>query len=209
MDVYPTANTPQRRYAHCSAVLPSAATFTSLNAPLSAIHHNPASENPNQGTLGIDLDGSGGAEMIIVGGQDSANHYIEQISVFNLRSLKWTTTHMLDRSCGAYRSVVAPLTSMPTSEIGMSSNPDEDVEDDTEDSARSLSGSSMLIYSNYNFLDVKLELQVRMQDGSMVEKPMHGQFSPPKLRFPNGGVIDNHFVVSGTYLISLKQEYAL
>ena len=40
--------------------------------------------------IGINIDGTGGAEMIVVGGQDGANHYIEQISVFNLRSLKWT-----------------------------------------------------------------------------------------------------------------------
>lgn len=205
----PTSNTPQGRYAHCAAVLPSAATFTSANAPLSAIHHNPASANPNQGSIGVDLDGSGGAEMIIVGGQDCGNHYIEQVSVFNLRSLKWTSTHTLGRSCGAYRSVVAPLTNLPASRIGKGSEPEEDMEESTGNMEKSHSGSSMLIYSNYNFLDVKLELQVRLSDGSMVEKPMNGQFSPPGLRFPNGGVLDNHFVVSGTYLTSSKQEYAL
>jgi hypothetical protein len=67
----------------------------------------------------------------------------------------------------------------------------------------------MLIYSNYNFLDVKLELQIRSSDGTLTEKPMQGTFSPPGLRFPNGGVIDTNFVVSGTYLTSSKQEYAL
>ena len=67
----------------------------------------------------------------------------------------------------------------------------------------------MLIYSNYNFLDVKLELQIRAPDGSLVEKPMSGSYTPPGLRFPNGGVIDTHFVVSGTYLTSSKREYAL
>lgn len=67
----------------------------------------------------------------------------------------------------------------------------------------------MLVYSNYNFLDVKLELQIRLADGSLVEKPMPSQASPPGLRFPNGGVINGHFIVSGTYLTSSKQEYAL
>ncbi len=204
-----TADTPQGRYAHCAAVLPSSATFTSANAPLSAIHHNPASANPNQGSIGMALDGSGGAEMVVVGGQDSANHYIEQISVFNLRSLKWTATHTLGRSCGAYRSVVAPLTSMPASKIGKGPQPECSTEQTTRTSDPADAGSCMLIYSNYNFLDVRLELQVRLTDGSLVEKPMNGQFSPPGLRFPNGGVLDNHFVVSGTYLTSSKQEYAL
>lgn len=203
-----TSDTPQGRYAHCAAVLSSKAIFTSANAPLSAIHHNPASANPNQGTIGVALDGTGGAEMVVVGGQDSANHYIEQISVFNLRSLKWTSTSTLGKSCGAYRSVVAPLTSMAASKIGATSDQADNTED-TASAADDVAEPSMLIYSNYNFLDVKLELQVRMADGSLAEKPMHGQFNPPGLRFPNGGVLDNHFVVSGTYLTSSKQEYAL
>lgn len=204
-----TANTPQGRYAHCAAVLPSSATFTSANAPLSAIHHNPPSATPNQGSLGVALDGTGGAEMVVVGGQDSGNTYIEQISVFNLRSLKWTATSSLGRSCGAYRSVVAPLTSISASKIGQGLDQEPEVNGATRKSDRTESDSSMLIYSNYNFLDVKLELQVRLPDGSLVEKPMAGQFSPPGLRFPNGGVLDDHFVVSGTYLTSSKQEYAL
>ncbi|MCJ1486414.1 hypothetical protein MMC06_006591 [Schaereria dolodes] len=204
----PTTGTPQGRYAHCATILPSSAVFASTSAPLSAIHHNPSSSNPNHGSIGVALDGTGGAEMIVVGGQDSANQYIEQISVFNVRSLKWTATHSLGRSCGAYRSVVAPLRGMPASSIGLDPDSEEGtaeqrINDSTEE------GSSMLIYSNYNFLDVKLELQVRFSDGSLSEKPMNGQFSPPGLRFPNGGVLDKNFVISGTYLTSSKQEYAL
>ena len=204
----PTTENPQGRYAHCASILPSSAVFTSANAPLSAIHHNP-STNPNQGTIGVALDGTGGAEMVVVGGQDNENHYIEQISVFNLRSLKWTATESLNRSCGAYRSVVSPLTTMPASKIGAGVGVNEG-KDELGRSRNAVDRSSaMLIYSNYNFLNVKLELQVRMLDGSLVEKPMYGQFSPPGLRFPNGGVLDNHFVVSGIYLTSSKQEYAL
>ncbi|KAJ6043878.1 hypothetical protein N7499_006388 [Penicillium canescens] len=196
---------PQGRYAHCATILPSSACFTSASAPLSAIHHNPESST-HQGTLGVDIDGFGGAEMVVVGGQDSSNHYIEQISVFNLRSLKWTNTSPLGRSCGAYRSVVAPLVGMDVSEIG-SSSPDRDLHEPIENTESA--GCPMLIYSNYNFLDVKLELQVRLPDGRLVERPMQSQASPPGLRFPNGGIINGHFVVSGTYLTSSKQEYAL
>ena len=196
----PTAETPEGRYAHCATILPSAAVFTSADAPLSGIHHNP-STSKNSGSLGVALDGTGGSEMVVVGGQDSSNHYIEQISVFNLRSLKWTATNSLGRQCGAYRSVVTPLTGMSASSIGSGHDP---VRTSGQDN-----GSSMLIYSNYNFLDVKLELQVRLPDGRLTEKQMSSQVSPPGLRFPNGGVIDGHFVVSGTYLTSSKQEYAL
>ncbi|KAI9758981.1 MAG: hypothetical protein M1835_000481 [Candelina submexicana] len=205
-----TTDTPQGRYAHCATILPSSASFSSANAPLSAIHHNPASSNPNQGTIGVSLDGSGGAEMVVVGGQDSSNHYIEQISVFNLRSLKWTATSSLGRQCGAYRSVVAPLADLAAARIGRGSGR-KDKEPANNQSSQDLpeGGSSMLIYSNYNFMDVKLELQVRSPDGTLTEKPMNGHYSPPGLRFPNGGIIDNHFIVSGTFLTSSKQEYAL
>ncbi|KAF8852810.1 hypothetical protein BDZ45DRAFT_807145 [Acephala macrosclerotiorum] len=199
--------TPQGRYAHCATLLPSSATFSSTNAAASAIQHNPPGSNPNQGTLGVNIDGTGGAEMVVVGGQDSANHYIEQISVFNLRSLKWTSTQQLGKSCGAYRSVVAPLPSSTSTKLGRTSPTKPDVGSISQDAKEP--GYSMLIYSNYNFLDVKLELQIRSSDGALSEKPMHGTFSPPGLRFPNGGVIDTNFVVSGTYLTSSKQEYAL
>lgn len=199
----PATDSPQGRYAHCATILPSSAHFTSINAPLSAIHHNPASSNPHQGSIGVDIDGFGGAEMVVVGGQDSSNHYIEQVSVFNLRSLKWTSTSFLGRSCGAYRSVVAPLVGMSVSEIGSASPEHEPIEESQ------VEGCPMLIYSNYNFLDVKLELQLRLPDGRLIEKPMPSQASPPGLRFPNGGVINGHFVVSGTYLTSSKQEYAI
>ncbi|MCJ1367324.1 hypothetical protein MMC16_006456 [Acarospora aff. strigata] len=205
----PTPDTPQGRYAHCATILPSSAAFASATAPLSAIHNNPSSSNPNQGSIGVALDGSGGAEMVVVGGQDSTNHYIEQISVFNLRSLKWTATNSLGRSCGAYRSVVAPLTGMHASKIGEGPARESNTSEEQHTPRNAEIGSSMMIYSNYNFLDVKLELQVRLPDGTLSEKHMHGQFSPPGLRFPNGGVLDNHFVVSGTYLTSSKQEYAL
>ncbi|KAG4031497.1 hypothetical protein MFRU_009g02680 [Monilinia fructicola] len=203
----PTNDTPQGRYAHCATILPSSAAFASANAPSSALHHNPQGPNPNQGVIGVNIDGTGGAEMVVVGGQDSANHYIEQISVFNLRSLKWTSTQQLGKSCGAYRSVVAPLPGHISAKIGKATPNKADHGITSQDSREP--GSSMLIYSNYNFLDVKLELQVRASDGTLAEKPMHGSFSPPGLRFPNGGVIDTNFVVSGTYLTSSKQEYAL
>ncbi|KAL7906021.1 regulatory protein ral2 [Trichoderma velutinum] len=202
----PAQDAPQGRYAHCATILSSSATFSSKAAPLSALQHNPSNGNPNEGRIGINIDGSGGAQLVIVGGQDGANHYIEQISVFNLRSLKWTTNQPLGKSCGAYRSVAASLPPAVSARIGMNA---QNGQQRTDSTAGQDPGSSMLIYSNYNFLDVKLELQIRSPDGTLTERPMTGSYSPPGLRFPNGGIIDTHFVVSGTYLTSSKQEYAL
>ncbi|KAG6033263.1 hypothetical protein E4U19_006735 [Claviceps sp. Clav32 group G5] len=206
----PAQDAPQGRYAHCACILPSATSFSSSRAPLAALQHNMSSTNPNEGRIGVNVDGSGGAEMIIVGGQDGANHYIEQISVFNLRSLKWTSTQPLGKSCGAYRSVAAPLPTSVFANIGKACSDSSHRGDAGGIGQESReTGSSMLIYSNYNFLDVKLELQIRSSDGTLTEKPMAGLQTPPGLRFPNGGVIDSHLLVSGTYLTSSKQEYAL
>ncbi|KAH6623800.1 hypothetical protein F5144DRAFT_551280 [Chaetomium tenue] len=205
----PTQDAPQGRYAHCACILPSSAAFVSHRAPLSALQHNPSTGNANEGRIGINIDGTGGSEMIVVGGQDAANHYIEQISVFNLRSLKWVSTQALGKSCGAYRSVVAPLPPSVTSKLGKTFPGGPRLEAGGISQEAREPGSSMLIYSNYNFLDVKLELQIRAPDGHLSERTMSGTYSPPGLRFPNGGVIDTHFVVSGTYLTSSKQEYAL
>lgn len=202
-----TSSSPAGRYAHCAAILPSWSVFTSESAPLSALR---SSVSPSSSAgQNLSIDGRGGAEMVIVGGQDGSSRYIEEISIFNLRSLSWTTTTELGRSCGAYRSVVAPLTNMRPSQIGisLSSSSIASTDSDTEPSAEE--GHATLIYSNYNFLDVKLELQIRHPDGRMFEKPMTGVHSPPGLRFPNGEIISNHFVVSGTFLTSTRQEYAL
>ncbi|KAL2018716.1 hypothetical protein VTK56DRAFT_422 [Thermocarpiscus australiensis] len=205
----PTQDAPQGRYAHCACILPSSATFASHRAPFSALQHNPSTGNPNEGRIGINIDGTGGAEMVVVGGQDASNHYIEHISVFNLRSLKWVSTQPLGKSCGAYRSVVAPLPPVVTAKLGKSfpHSARQDASGVSQEAREP--GSHMLIYSNYNFLDVKLELLIRSPDGQLTERTMSGTYSPPGLRFPNGGIIDTHFVVSGTYLTSSKQEYAL
>lgn len=176
----PAQDAPQGRYAHCACILPSSATFSN-RAPLSALQHNSSTSNPNEGRIGVNIDGGGGAEMVIVGGQDGANHYIEQISVFNLRSLKWTSTQPFGKSCGAYRSVAAPLAASVAARIGRASNHNHHHHHSSgamgSQDARE-SGSSMLIYSNYNFLDVKLELQIRAPDGSLTERHMSGAFSP-------------------------------
>ena len=219
----PTTDAPEGRYAHCATILPSSAVFSNANVPAQAVLQNGS------------LDGQGGAEMVVVGGQNSANQYMDEISVFNLRSLKWTSTRSLDRYCGAYRSVVSPLPRGMTAGMigagnGGKTNGTAGIQplgggggilvaqgEDPGSSAaaqgstaQALSeGHAMLIYSNYNFLEVRLELQVRLPDGALVEKPLAGPYSPPGLRFPNGGVIDSHFVLSGTYLTSSKQEYAL
>jgi hypothetical protein len=85
-----TSDAPQGRYAHCATILPSSAAFSSTTATLAAIRHNPSTTNPNQGSIGVQLEGEGGAEMVVVGGQDSANHYkCVQLAKFKMDGNKY------------------------------------------------------------------------------------------------------------------------
>lgn len=198
----PSADAPRGRYAHCAVILPSTSVLTSEpTSNVSAGGHSPAASQS-----GI-AHGQGGAQLIVIGGQTPENKYVMEINVFNFRSKKWTRKDALEKEYGAYRSVAIPLNTMSPSQIG-STSPDQATptastdEDDQE-------GHCTLIYSNYNFLDVKLEFCLRHPDGTLSERSMRGAHSPPGLRFPNGDVHNHHFILSGTFLTSTRKEYAL
>ena len=195
---------PRGRYAHCAVVLPSTTSPTSDSSQTSSA----TGHTPNSSQSGINNDGKGGAQLIIIGGQTPENKYVMEINVFNFRSRKWERSDPLTKEYGAYRSVAIPLTSVTPSQIGSASpdgptSPESESKDDEDDP------NSTLIYSNYNFLDVKLEFCLRTADGSLNERSMKGAFSPPGLRFPNGDVHADHFILSGTFLTSTRKEYAL
>lgn len=211
-----TRNSPSPRYAHCATILPSSAVFASSSAPLSALHHNPSSTNPNHGKLGVEIDGRGGAEMIVIGGQHSEEQYTDSVDIFNFRSLNWTSSDELDmHKCGAYRSVAATVPDMDVSSIGAGDSvaggaqDGVEVEDENNDQENHLSGAPAVFYNNYNFLSPNVEVKIRHPDGSILEIDQRGQFSPPGLRFPTAGVIDHHLIVSGTFLRSSTEEYML
>ena len=89
--VTPAKEAPLGRYAHCASVVPSTSFF--------------ATSSDSSDTL----DGQGGAELVIAGGQDNKSKYISQVSIFNLRSRKWTSTVPLGGDFGAYKSVLATM----------------------------------------------------------------------------------------------------
>ncbi|ORZ27113.1 hypothetical protein BCR41DRAFT_347448 [Lobosporangium transversale] len=68
------------------------------------------------------------------------------------------------------------------------------------------------LYSNFNFTDVKRELQVlsppqfQIQDHS---QSMSGNLLPPGLRFPTGAIAGQHLLLSGTYLTNTQQSFSI
>ncbi|KAH8113565.1 galactose oxidase [Phellopilus nigrolimitatus] len=76
--------------------------------------------------------------------------------------------------------------------------------------------NELFLYSNYNFTDVKRELEVftpqpgkgdfQMSDRSSA---MTGTVLPPGLRFPTGAICGNHLIFAGTYLAHSYQSYSI
>ncbi|RHZ77847.1 hypothetical protein Glove_170g9 [Diversispora epigaea] len=71
------------------------------------------------------------------------------------------------------------------------------------------------LYSNYNFTDVKRELQViapptstnyQIMDHS---SNMTGATLPPGLRFPTGAILGHYLIISGTFLTNTNQTFSI
>ncbi|PWN28810.1 galactose oxidase [Jaminaea rosea] len=242
-----------------------------------------------------------GDSLVVIGGQDVANQYVDQINVLDLSKRSWTGSTTFQRQCGSYRSLAVsspwivesgsksqdlveilagrrtgsttPVTSVaqgrpragthsssttagsslnavtPSSLSGSASNLSGLAESDTnatspgaasiggaasskeEGQSRSpLTGlqplsmsraadvhsSGIYIYSNYNFTDVKRELEVASlaDEGAVVEledrsSHMAGATLPPGLRFPTGVVVGDHLLISGTYLANTAQNFSI
>lgn len=180
-----------------------------------------------------------GNRLIIVGGQDLNNQYISEINVFDLDSLQWVQVCPFDRQCGAYRSVSVSASSGCSVPLFGSRSWDQEMQTETEGNPNLQRRQSILnkdnvlfrlsyatpaashvenpvyIYSNYNFTDVKRELQLfcspnaapnRVQDHSTA---MSGTVLPPGLRFPTGHILGHHMILAGTCLTPASQMFQL
>ncbi|KAI9271358.1 hypothetical protein BY458DRAFT_474834 [Sporodiniella umbellata] len=121
-------------------------------------------------------------KLVIIGGQNMANQYIDETNVFCLSTFQWILGGALNKQYGAYRSIA-----FCPSEYSNFWDREK----------------AVCVYSNYNFADVTRELQSfalptsNTQDHSA---SMTGLSLPPGLRFPCGFVLGNHLILSGTYL---------
>ncbi|KAG2184016.1 hypothetical protein INT44_009027 [Umbelopsis vinacea] len=180
-----------------------------------------------------------GNRLIIVGGQDLNNQYISEINVFDLETLQWVQVCPFDRQCGAYRSVSVSASSGCSVPLFGSRSWDQEMQTEVEGNPNLQRRQSILnkddvlfrlsyttpvttntenpvyIYSNYNFTDVKRELQLfcspnsapnRVQDHST---SMSGTVLPPGLRFPTGHILGHHMILAGTCLTPTSQMFQL
>src|ERR1700712_4787394 len=87
-------------------------------------------------------------KMAVLGGQDDASNYIQDVCILDLESLEWTSVDGFGHNIGGYRSITVPL-SAPT--LSAMSNGE-----------KVMDSSGVLIFSNYNFLQVQFTLLVRL-----------------------------------------------
>ncbi|CAM0142968.1 hypothetical protein VKS41_006281 [Umbelopsis sp. WA50703] len=189
------------------------------------------------------LSSVSGNLLVIVGGQDMNNQYIPEINVFDIEKWEWIQVRPLSKQCGAYRSVCVsadlPAGFAGNDDIGDyvfgNEDPNKVAAKKRQDSLPKLmdqanyrmsympaatpsttSHSPIFLYSNYNFTDVKRELQVflppvqtsqfQVRDRST---EMSGSTLPPGLRFPTGHMLGYHIILAGTYLTPQKQAFQL
>ncbi|KAF8936243.1 hypothetical protein BGZ58_004413 [Dissophora ornata] len=231
------------------------------------------------------LSSVSGNKLVVIGGQDIANQYIEEINVLDLDSWQWVASMPFDKHCGSYRSIAVsgsgqgsvipqigseldqvmanPLSptvdGFPTSYLRKATSNTSlhytpSIRKSSSNLAMSMKGGPMsrlsggagsfgssppntdnrssiyrlshimapapvqqeehpiYLYSNFNFTDVKRELQVlnppqfQIQDHS---HSMSGNLLPPGLRFPTGAIAGQHLLLSGTYLTHSQQTFSI
>ncbi|KAI0036523.1 galactose oxidase [Vararia minispora EC-137] len=177
------------------------------------------------------LSSISGNRLFIIGGQDLQNVWLDDVWVYDLVRRGWISSRDYPRHCGTYRSVAVAgnlrvrlpqhetrdekTALKPVFQSGgvppSSSNPPVTDGDSLIHLPYSALPSdefptNIYLYSNYNFTDVKRELEVftpRPGDGFEItdqSSSMVGTSFPPGLRFPSGAILGHHLIIAGTYL---------
>ncbi|KAI8890896.1 galactose oxidase [Backusella circina FSU 941] len=145
-------------------------------------------------------------KLIVMGGQDMSNQYINEINVFDLSSSSWTHGGQLNRQYGAYRAVAFCPTDIDTAL--MSSQPFWERATNAKGQQQDI---PLCVYSNYNFTDVTRDLQMFSPLSSTEFKDfsaeMTGSALPPGLRFPSGDLLGHHMILTGTYLTPSHRSF--
>lgn len=142
-------------------------------------------------------------KLVVMGGQDMSNQYINEINVFNLTTLAWIQGGALSKQYGAYRSVAFCPSNVDKNMMATSPF--------WQDTTQLHNDLPLCVYSNYNFTDVTRDLQSfsplhssEFKDHSM---DMSGTSLPPGLRFPSGDLLGHHMILTGTYLTPTHRSF--
>ncbi|GAB5585411.1 hypothetical protein Unana1_00311 [Umbelopsis nana] len=161
-------------------------------------------------------------KLVVVGGQDMNNSYIEEINVLDLDALTWINVKPFEKHVGAYRSIAIATPSGARIPVMADASNDTATSNTTTtsttkptDSDQTYVDGSIYLYSNYNFADVRRELQMVTSPGnnsSLIQdysSLMTGSTMPPGLRFPAGHILGHHLILTGTYLTPQTHTFSI
>ncbi|KAG8899120.1 hypothetical protein FRB99_006910 [Tulasnella sp. 403] len=180
--------------------------------------------------------------LFIIGGQDMTNVWLDDIHVFDLIEMAWVQRQDYPRHCGTYRSVAVasrlrvrlPMEERRGDNMGLlgppgsrfrvegvtAASPTRVISDKIHHLPYSADPTpdfpnDILLYSNYNFTDVRRELEVISPEepsGFTItdrSDAMTGVSLPPGLRFPTGAILGSHLIIAGTYLAHSYQSFSI
>ncbi|KAJ7215564.1 hypothetical protein GGX14DRAFT_608575, partial [Mycena pura] len=181
-----------------------------------------------------------GDRLFIIGGQDFYNTWLDDVCVYDLLAKTWSERRDYPRHCGSYRSVavssnqcvrfpkektlkvLSPLSPAGTRFKAPGALPTEDATPSKSLTNLPYSAppddehpSDIYLYSNYNFTDVKCELEVfsPLPDTGFTindrSADMSGTTLPPGLRFPTGAILGTHLIIAGIHLAHSYQSYSI
>ncbi|KAI5297118.1 hypothetical protein KEM55_005120, partial [Ascosphaera atra] len=120
---------------------------------------------------------------------------------------------------GCYRASVFPLRGMKVEEIGALAErdryrevPDESSnrEKQSKESSGKVEGTPLVMYANFNVVNTKLQLTIRLPNGQLIDKEVQSDhMSPPGLRFPFTTQISDYLLLGGVWCSKPRQEYVI
>ncbi|KAI9465536.1 hypothetical protein BJY52DRAFT_1244565 [Lactarius psammicola] len=184
------------------------------------------------------LSSVSGDRLFIIGGQDLDSVWLDDVYIYDLPARTWVLRRDYPRHCGTYRSVAVsadlrvhlpqemsrnhsppgqPLFRTGQQILAPTSLTSRDTLIHLPYSAQSTDDfpNEIYLYSNYNFTDVKRELEVLtpLPNGEFsvrdASSNMNGPAFPPGLRFPAGAILGTHLIIAGTYLAHSFQSFSV
>jgi hypothetical protein len=146
-----------------------------------------------------------GDEMVVVGGQDADEQYIEHGSLFAMQDLQWKPGGFIESGYGMYRGFMAPLDATFAENIKIKA-PKRNY---SAGKTSSLARSCALLFKNYNFLDPIVDVKVRFANGTWTKNLTSTDGPGRGLRFPNGGVMGPFMAVGGFYMTSKLSKFGI
>ncbi|KAG2212282.1 hypothetical protein INT47_001641 [Mucor saturninus] len=156
--------------------------------------------------------------LIIMGGQDINNEYLNDICVYDFKKKIWCSPPLSTQQFqyGAYRSAAVAVTPI---QLTPPFSPTMDLLSEPFEDTTSFQETEITIhtYTNFSTSDVTRQLHswkvnnqnefVEMQDQS--ESISLGNSLPPPLRFPTAFMCGQQFILAGSHLSTTSQQYQI